>query len=279
MKSVNFPELDWVLTDGQKIIIFCATIALGFRVVCYLWRFKLAEYLNFADRNKRIRMYNSLNWPSFNTETLGFLNNNPEVHIIIATDTLSVGINSPAETVVIFGLPSWPEDARQKIGRIRKPRGNARGIIYLPRGSVVAARNVVEAAQNGNTPLTQLDVQTDVNKGNNGHGKKKKTKPPMDFGVANLIVAPCKEVQFDIEFDNPVEDVPCTCLACQQNPPPPRKEKCDCSGCQPKEKPKRSRNTTKKARSSTVAVEMENRELTEERNQNSGKSKTGHSGC
>jgi superfamily II DNA helicase RecQ len=41
MNSVNFPELDWVFTDGQKIIIFCATIALGFRVVCYLWH--LAE--------------------------------------------------------------------------------------------------------------------------------------------------------------------------------------------------------------------------------------------
>ena len=30
MKNTAFPELDWVLTDGQKIIIFCA---IGFRVV------------------------------------------------------------------------------------------------------------------------------------------------------------------------------------------------------------------------------------------------------
>lgn len=30
LQSINFPELDWVLTDGQKTIIFCATIALGF---------------------------------------------------------------------------------------------------------------------------------------------------------------------------------------------------------------------------------------------------------
>ena len=96
LKSINFPELDWVLTDGQKIIIFCATISLGFRVVCYLWR--IAEALGFANRGERIRMYNALNWPSYNTETLGFLNNSPDAQITIATDTLSVGINSPAET-------------------------------------------------------------------------------------------------------------------------------------------------------------------------------------
>ena len=171
MKSVNFPELVWVLTDGQNIIIFCATIALGFRVVCYFCL--LAKRPNFTDRDKRIRMYNSFNWPSFNSETLGFLNNNPEAHIIIATDTLSVGINSLAETVVIFGLPSSLEDARQKIGRIRKPRSNARGIIYMPRGSVVTARNVVEAARNGNTLSTQPHVQADVNEANKGNGKKK----------------------------------------------------------------------------------------------------------
>ena len=33
MKSTAFPELDWVLADGQKIIIFCAMIALGFHVI------------------------------------------------------------------------------------------------------------------------------------------------------------------------------------------------------------------------------------------------------
>jgi superfamily II DNA helicase RecQ len=45
MKSVNFPELDWVLTDGQQIIIFCATIALGFCIATYLWH--LAELIRF----------------------------------------------------------------------------------------------------------------------------------------------------------------------------------------------------------------------------------------
>ena len=45
MKSVNFPELNWVLTDDQQIIIFCITIALGFRIATYLWR--LAELIGF----------------------------------------------------------------------------------------------------------------------------------------------------------------------------------------------------------------------------------------
>ena len=76
MKSVNFPELDWVLTDGQQIIIFCATIALGFHIATYLWR--LAELIRFNNREQHIQMYNSLNWPTYNTETLGFLSNNSQ---------------------------------------------------------------------------------------------------------------------------------------------------------------------------------------------------------
>lgn len=83
MKSINFPELDWVLTDDEKTIIFCSTIAFGFRIICYLWR--MAKHTGFANPEQRIRMYNSLNWPSFNTETLGFLNNNKDAQIIIAT--------------------------------------------------------------------------------------------------------------------------------------------------------------------------------------------------
>ena len=130
IKSVNFPELDWVLTDGHQIIIFCATIALGFCVVAYLWR--VAKHNGFQNREQHIRMYNLLNWPSYNSKTLDFLNNNEHAQVTVATETLSVGINSPAQTVVQYGLPSTVEDGVQKTGRIRKACPNSHGIIYLP---------------------------------------------------------------------------------------------------------------------------------------------------
>lgn len=45
----SFPELDWVLAEGDNTVIFCKTIALGFRVVCYLWR-KAASMPNRSER-------------------------------------------------------------------------------------------------------------------------------------------------------------------------------------------------------------------------------------
>lgn len=33
----QFPELDWILKEDENTIIFCKTIALGFRLICYLW--------------------------------------------------------------------------------------------------------------------------------------------------------------------------------------------------------------------------------------------------
>jgi superfamily II DNA/RNA helicase len=153
LKSFNFPELDWVLTEDQKIIIFCATIASGFRVACYIWC--IAEKLSFLNRGERIRMYNALNWASYNTETLAFLNNNPDAQITIATDSFSVGIDSPAEKVVIFGRPVPPEDYVPKFGRIRRPVRPAQGIFYLPRGSMKAAQTVVEANSKEQSPLIE----------------------------------------------------------------------------------------------------------------------------
>jgi Helicase conserved C-terminal domain len=254
MKSTAFPELDWVLTDGQRIIIFCATIALGFHVICYLW--DLAERINFSNRGQRIRMYNSLNWPSFNSETLGFLNNNNEAQLIVATDTLSVGINSPADTIINFGLPSSPEDLVQKYGRIRKPRGKARGITYLPRGSLLAARNVVEANCQERMPQVVSPMAPTEETEENADQKRKRKKKPMDLGVANLILAPCIPLQLDREFDNPTQDKPCFCSSCRDKPLLLPKEKCDCSGCQPEVKPRPKGKTTKKTPPSVpVAVE------------------------
>ena len=96
----SFPELDWILDEGENTVIFCKTIALGFRIVCYLW----SKAAHLPNRNKRIRLYNSLNWPTYNSETLGFLNNNKESSITVATDTLSVGWDSQEQ---VLELQDW----------------------------------------------------------------------------------------------------------------------------------------------------------------------------
>ncbi|KAI0361859.1 P-loop containing nucleoside triphosphate hydrolase protein [Trametes cingulata] len=60
-RAFAYPELDWVLTGNRRIIIFCPTIALGFRVATYL----RARSEGLEDLDKRIRMYNSVNWASY----------------------------------------------------------------------------------------------------------------------------------------------------------------------------------------------------------------------
>lgn len=90
--GTQFPELKWVLEEGRNTLIFCKTISLGFRVVCYLWAAAKAKgYSNLPDR---LRMYNSLNSKQYNECTLNFLNKNQESSITISTDVLSVGWDS-----------------------------------------------------------------------------------------------------------------------------------------------------------------------------------------
>ena len=72
--GTSFPELNWIIEEDRNTVIFCKTISLGFRVVCYLWLY--AKSKGIHDLEKRIRLFNSLNWQSYNNETLGFLNNN-----------------------------------------------------------------------------------------------------------------------------------------------------------------------------------------------------------
>jgi hypothetical protein len=45
----SFPDLDWILEEGDNTVIFCKTIALGFRVACYLW-YKAAHLSNHEKR-------------------------------------------------------------------------------------------------------------------------------------------------------------------------------------------------------------------------------------
>jgi superfamily II DNA helicase RecQ len=89
--GTSFPELEWVL-DSENTVIFCKTIALGFRLACYFWW--RAKSKGISNLPSRLHLFNSLNWASFNTTTFGFLNNNISSSITIDTDVLSIGWDS-----------------------------------------------------------------------------------------------------------------------------------------------------------------------------------------
>ncbi|OJT06326.1 ATP-dependent DNA helicase RecQ [Trametes pubescens] len=220
-RSTTFPELDWVLDEGRRVIVFCRTIALGFRVAVYLWR----RAKGLPDRDERIRLYNALNASSYNCATLALLRDDHRSRVTIATDTLAVGIDAPnTDDVVLYEheLPNNTDTIVQKIGRIRDGtmRGS-RGIVYLPRNAEEQARKLLSSPSN---PPPR---------------KCAKTAPPrtslrstdIDTSTARLILASCKITELNILYDNPPEDPPCQCSGCREKPRPVRPIHCLCCGC------------------------------------------------
>ncbi|KIJ58459.1 hypothetical protein HYDPIDRAFT_190803 [Hydnomerulius pinastri MD-312] len=222
----HFPELKWLLGVSVIgcVVIFCHTIALGFRVAAYLHR----ESLKDPQCKKQVRMYNSLNWNSYNATTLVFLNDDPMAQIIIATDTLSVGFDSPnIKLVVIVGDILDTDDYIQKVGRIRvtvsstedAPDTLPTAITYLTKNAVTTATAIVD----GKEPKKA--------KGSRAKG------PQMSANMARLILASCKVKQINLTYDNPANDPMCTCSTCSSvssSPPRPQDfSHCTCSGCSP----------------------------------------------
>ncbi|KAG2111488.1 P-loop containing nucleoside triphosphate hydrolase protein, partial [Suillus clintonianus] len=208
--GIKFPELNWVLADRRKKVIFCNTIHFGFRVQSHLFRLPEAG----PHRAKRIRMFNALNWKTYNDQTLKmFRDGDPDAQIIIATAIFSVGMDAPAfDDIIAFGEPVDVEQWLQQGGRIRPREGanDPRYITYVTAGAVAAAEGMVQ-----------------------GPGSDAKTS--MDPAMASIILADCKINQLDKIFGNPQDDPPCSCTTCQIHPSPTRSSPCSCSGpsCQP----------------------------------------------
>jgi hypothetical protein len=64
LDSGVYPELDWILDSGRSTIIFAKHISLGSKVYTYLSR-----KCHPQDRDRRIRLYNSMNFESHNAAT------------------------------------------------------------------------------------------------------------------------------------------------------------------------------------------------------------------
>ncbi|KAI1781900.1 P-loop containing nucleoside triphosphate hydrolase protein, partial [Ganoderma leucocontextum] len=110
----TFPDLKWILDSKRKTVIHCRTIALGFRVALFFWHC-LPRTVN---RAKRVRLYNALNWPSYNVESRTLMREDPEAQIIIATATFMVGMDIPTiHDVIILGALESADEHVQWEGR------------------------------------------------------------------------------------------------------------------------------------------------------------------
>ncbi|KAJ7703573.1 hypothetical protein B0H17DRAFT_1127196 [Mycena rosella] len=170
------------------------------------------------NRRTRIRLYNSMNFDSHNEETRGLLKN-PDIdsscQIVIGTDTLSVGINIAfRQDAIIIGDVEDADELVQKggrVGRDRKLVNDARVIVYVTQAAHAAAE---KALRERDLPLAA------------------KSTPP-DLSMVEMTVAKCKIEAQNRLYNNPPSDPPCKCLSCVDDPPPPARTLCNCSGCLP----------------------------------------------
>ncbi|KAF7371951.1 hypothetical protein MVEN_00053100 [Mycena venus] len=132
-----FPELDWILTEKHSTVIFPKSLTLASAIYIYLAR-KCPPH----ERATRVRMYNSMNFPSHNTTTRNLINEpnvNAACQIVIGTDTLSVGVDMAArQDAVIIGDVEDADELFQKGGRVGRRRNlvnDARVIVYVAKAT------------------------------------------------------------------------------------------------------------------------------------------------
>lgn len=214
-----YPDFLWILSSKRKAVAFCPTIAHGQRVALYL-RSKLPPSV---DPYRFIRTYSALKWNDFNEATLQRFREDHDAMIIIATDTLMVGVDLPnVEDVVLAVAPETPDEMLQKIGRAGRDTArvsHARGIVYMAKDTMDIARKQVgggEAKKATNTAAAS----------------PKKPARLLNPAMARMIAADCKTAAQNAIYDNPEADEPCLCGTCQGRPTP-APHICRCSGCIP----------------------------------------------
>ena len=197
----SFPDLDWLVPDGRKTVIFARTIALGFRILVYLWNRIPAG----ASRMHHIRLYNALNWPAYNTHTRNLIEKDPQCKIIIATSTFMMGVDVPnIHRVVILGEPESSEEWLQWMGRAARGAGSGGGecITYISKNAIERAHGIIK---DGARALPKKASASDKRSGQSAQ---------MDEAMARIILAPCKVAEQDTLYDNPYSDPPCLCETC-----------------------------------------------------------------
>lgn len=213
-----FPQLDWIFDRQQKTLIFCPTIALEFRVTVYLWRAAIRWGKN---PKKLMRMYNALNWPEYNTETLDLMHNDPDVKILLSTDCLCVGFNCKHICdVIIMGETKDMDEYVQKTGR----PGRDPSVVRSPRGIMYVTKKAVSVAK-------------EVSAGKAPKKNGPKDTVAMDPGIAALLESTCLPTQQDRHYGNTSIDPPCTCEKCSTTPPATGRDPCNCSKCTPEHLP------------------------------------------
>lgn len=144
LTGYEFPDLHWIVQGKSKVIVFCASIDLCFRVAVYLW-----SHLPPDRRLHRIRLWCSLTSEDHNARTLELYRDDPDCIAIVATVAFAMGMNlRNVEQVVNLGLPDSLDMWVQKELRAgRDMVSPAVSRTYVERAVIDAVRGLRLAAE------------------------------------------------------------------------------------------------------------------------------------
>ncbi|THH07258.1 hypothetical protein EW146_g9375 [Bondarzewia mesenterica] len=114
LNGASFPDIAWVASGRWKVLVYCPTIDLGYRVASYLWRTRPSG----DERFRNIRMYNSLVFDKDNAETIRAFREDSDTFIIVATVKFGMGVDlRKVDASINLGLPDSAEAILQQNGR------------------------------------------------------------------------------------------------------------------------------------------------------------------
>ncbi|TCD62749.1 hypothetical protein EIP91_006447 [Steccherinum ochraceum] len=192
INGAKFPHLDCVLEERRKTLIFAQTTAQVNRIRDYLHKVLAAKGVNGS---KHMRTYASVLDSDTNADTLTRFRDDPDMHIIIATDALMVGIDLPnvQDVFIMNGLTDL-DSILQKIGRaMRKPittTSLGRGVIFVTESMQKTAKAMVDGTYQKKR-------------------KKQKNAVEIDAALAEYIAATCKTEAQDRLYANPADKPGC----------------------------------------------------------------------
>lgn len=153
----KFPDFAWVAEGKHKVILYCKTIDLSFRLASYLWRLLPPGRSRFH----KIRLYNSLIWPEVNEEIVKAIDDDPTVFAVVATIKFAMGIDVRKVTIAAsVGLPDSAELGGQERGRAGRDRSKkAAGITYVEKSIVASIKKELDDKKTADT-LSDTEVET-----------------------------------------------------------------------------------------------------------------------
>jgi superfamily II DNA helicase RecQ len=138
--SRSYPQLLPYLNTGRKVVIYVPSLEISTRVYIYLIRL---DGSGLAGR--RVRQYNALCHPDFNSETLRLMETDSHLQIIIATVALANGVHcSTIQDVLSIGMPKTLSQTEQQGGRAaRLPDATGRSVIFVQKSDITQAKKFI----------------------------------------------------------------------------------------------------------------------------------------